>query len=96
MHAVPFLQINPVRTLVKGQINHAGIDGIWVADEISWRQLESKLLQASLSLDASSCTEAGPEVAVFIDEAAAWRLWPRFLCALDVAVATAGFSAACS
>ena len=63
-----------IRTLVKGQIIHAGIDGISVADEISWRKLEGKLLQASLSLDVSSGTGAGPEVAVVIEEAAARRL----------------------
>ena len=70
----PSCRLILIRTLVKGQIIHAGIEGISVAVEISWRKLESKLLQASLSLDVSSCTEAGPVVAVVIEEAAARRL----------------------
>ena len=65
---------------------------------MSWRQLEVKLLPASLSLDASSCTEAGPDAAVVFEEAATWQriFWARFFCALEMDAAPAGFSAASS
>ena len=71
----------------------------WVADGMSWRRkLEVKLLPATLSLDASCCTEAGPDSAVVFEEAATWRriLWARFFCALEMDMAPAGFSAASS
>ena len=89
------MQVGP-DSLVKGHIIHAGTDGIWGADEMPWRKLEGKLLQAGLLLDASSCTEAEPNVAVLIEEVAAWRqtLWARFFCALEImAAGLAGFSA---
>ena len=84
------------RTLVKGQIIHAGMVGIWVADGMSWRQLEGELLQTSSLLDVSPCTETESDVTAVFEEQAAWRRfsWARFFCALDVAVGPAGSSAA--
>ncbi len=86
------------RTLFKGQIIHGGMDGMWLADGMLWRQLDAKLLLASLLLDVSSCTEAGPDVAVVFKEEAAWRRirWTCFFCAFDVAAGAAGIPAASS
>ncbi len=77
---------------------HSRVTGIRVADGMPWRRLEVKLLQGSLLLDVSSCTEAGPDVTVVLEEKAAWwrTLWVRFFCALEMGAGLAGFSAASS
>ena len=83
-------------TLGTGQVIESGMAGIWVADGMSRRKLEGKLLQASLLLEAPFCIEAGPGIAVVFEEAAAWRrtFCARFFCALEVAPGV--FSAASS